>query len=107
MISGSPLESKSLILQARGIHRLSDLPSSSGDIEVAGVVGSCKSVRTKKGTRMAFLTLYDEESMFEFVLFEETYDKYYPILKEGALLIARVYKNRNREGYCLSAAETL
>ena len=107
MISGSPLESKALILQARGIHRLSDLPSSTGDIEVAGVVASCKAVRTRKGVRMAFLTLYDEESMFEIALFEETYDKYYPILKEGALIIARVYKNRSREGYCLASAETL
>ena len=107
MISGSPLESKSLTLQARGIHRLSDLPTSVGEIEVAGVVASCKAVRTKKGTKMAFLTLYDEESMVEFALFSETYDKYYPILKEGALVAARVYKNRNREGYCLSSAETL
>ena len=76
-------------------------------VEVAGVVASCKTVRTKKGTKMAFLTLYDEESMVEFALFSETYDKYYPILKEGALVAARVYKNRNREGYCLSSAETL
>ena len=107
MVSGSPLESKALTLQARGIHRLSDLPESVGEIEVAGVVASCKAVRTKKGTRMAFLNLYDEESMVEFALFAETYDKYYPILKEGALIVARVYKNRNREGYCLASAETL
>ena len=107
MISGSPLESKAMTLHARGIHRLSELPNATGDMEVAGVVASCKAVRTKKGTRMAFLTLYDEESMIEFALFSEVYDKCYPILKEGALVIARVYKNRNREGYCLADAETL
>ncbi len=107
MISGSPLESKTLTLQARGIHRLSELANCNGEMEIAGVVASCKSVRTKKGTKMAFLTLYDEESMVEFALFSEAYDKYYPILKEGALIAARVYKNRNRDGYCLSGAETL
>ena len=107
MVSGSPLESKAMAMQSRGIRKLSDLPASVGEIEVAGVVASCKTVRTKKGTKMAFLTLYDEESMVEFVLFSEAIDKCFPILKEGAIIAAKVYKNRGRDGYCLSDATTL
>lgn len=56
---------------------------------------------------MAFLTLYDEETMVEVVLFAETYDQCYSLLKEGTLVKASIYKNRSRDGFCASKVEPL
>ena len=107
MISGSPLASKKDIIKAEKLHRLSELPSLNYEANYAGVVSSVKAVVTKKGTRMAFLTLYDEESVVEVALFAEVYDQAYPLLKEGTLVKASIYKNRSREGYCASRIEAL
>ena len=107
MLSGSPLETKAEEIKKQGLKRLSELPYSKYTQTYAGVVAKCKSVTTKKGTRMAFLTLYDEESIAEVVLFAEVYDKAYPFLKEGTLVKATLYKNRNKEGYACSMVELL
>ena len=37
----------------------------------------------------------------------EVYDKAYPFLKEGTLVKATLYKNRNKEGYACSMVELL
>lgn len=107
MVSGSPLQSKAEEIKAQGLKRLSDLPDATQEGVYAAVVSRCKAVTTKKGTRMAFLTLYDEETMVEVVLFAETYDQCYSLLKEGTLVKASIYKNRSRDGFCASKVEPL
>lgn len=107
MVSGSPLESKAKEIASSGIHRLSELPSARGEAVYAAVVESAKSITTKKGTKMCFLSLYDEESIVEVVLFAEAYDRSYPALKEGTLVKARIYKNKAKEGYVASLVEVL
>ncbi|MBE6126510.1 MAG: DNA polymerase III subunit alpha [Erysipelotrichaceae bacterium] len=107
MVSGSPLESKAEEIRAQGLRKLSELSPSSQEAYYAAVVSSCKAVTTKKGTRMAFLTLYDEEAVVEVALFAETYDQCYPLLKDGTLIKASIYPNKRREGYCAAKIERL
>jgi DNA polymerase III alpha subunit len=80
MVSGSMLEGKN----AKGeYHRLAELNKARGSLKVIGIVSKVKTIVTKAGTKMAFLTVYDEESEFEFTLFAEEYSNAYPYLKSG------------------------
>ena len=107
MISGSPLSGKEKEIASLHLKRLSTLEEATREETYAAVVESAKVVVTKKGTRMCFATLYDEETIVEVVLFSEAYDRSYAALKEGSLVKASIYKNRNREGYCASLVENL
>lgn len=99
MVSGSPLEMKKDKMAEERIAPLSELMSNPAQIEVAGVVSECKSVTTKKGKRMAFLTLYDQVAVIEMVLFAETYDQARPFLERGTLVRVKCHKNDRRDGY--------
>lgn len=107
MVSGSPLTSKQKEIERLGLKKLAELENNPYEARYAAVVESAKLVVTKKGTRMCFLSLYDEETAVETVLFSETYDRCYPVLKEGALVQVSIYKNHRRDGYCASAVEAL
>ena len=101
MVSGSPLSRNG---KAARFHRLSELEHAMVPMEVSGIVGKCKAIVTKKGAKMAFLTLYDEETELEFTLFAEDYTKGYPYLKEGNAisLTARKDTYRDRQSYLAS-----
>ena len=98
MVSGSPLEGKS---SSKQYHRLSELPKALGTLQVIGIVSKVKAIVTKAGTKMAFLTVYDEESEFEFTLFAEEYTKAYPHLKSGNAIVFTARKDgyRGKESY--------
>ena len=107
MISGSPLDSKEAEIEKKGLKRLSRLLQTGEEGTYAGVLSSVKAIRTKKGSRMAFVTLYDEESVVEAVLFEEDYNRLYPILKDGNLVAAKIRPNRGRDGFALIDIERI
>lgn len=107
MISGSPLDSKADVIAKEGLLRLSTLLETGREGTYAGVVLSSKSIVTKKGQKMAFLTLYDEESVVEVTLFAETYLTAYPLLKEGTLVKVKIRKNYGRDGFTALAVESL
>ena len=108
MVSGSPLESKKEQIESLGLTRLSALGDSPNQGKVVGIVGSSKTILTKKGTRMAFLRLYDESSEAEFILFDKAYNSSYSALKEGNIVSASYEKDRRNEGkYIASSVEVL
>ncbi len=98
MVSGSPLEKKADVIVSRGLSRISSLPESNGPIHVAAIIASVKSIRTKKGSRMAFILFYDEEAEAEGTMFGKVYDETYPLLKEGALVEIEVRADYRKEG---------
>lgn len=106
MVSGSPLDG----LADKGKYkRLSDIDSSYGSVEVLAIVSSVKSIMSKKGTKMAFLTVYDEESEREFTLFADSYTQAFPYLKEGNPIVFLARKDRfnGRESYIASNVRPL
>ena len=107
MISGSPLQNRREEIQKQGLHRLSELPDMSVEATYAGVVATSKTIVTKKGTRMAFVTLYDEATSVEVAMFAEAYDQAYPYLKDGTLVKARIHKNRARDGFTATSISPL
>ena len=107
MISGSPLQNRREEIQKQGLHRLSELPDMGMEATYAGVVATSKTIVTKKGTRMAFITLYDEATSVEVAMFAEAYDQAYPYLKDGTLVKARIHKNRARDGFTATSISPL
>lgn len=107
MVSGSPLEPKMAEIQAQGLHRLIELPEARREETYVAIVSEARNIVTKKGTRMAFVSLYDETSFVEVALFAEAFEASRLALKEGNIVKAKVYRNRGRDGYCASLIETL
>ena len=107
MVSGSPLKEKEDAIAQQGLFRLKELESEGKEGLFAAVVESVKTIVTKKGSRMAFLTLYDEESIVEVTLFAEVYDNAYPMLKEGSIVKVRIKRNYKRDGYTALSVEAL
>jgi len=59
------------------------------EIRICGLVGSLKEIITKKGDRMAFLTLEDMKGFVEVILFPEVYKAALPCLRGGDPLFVR------------------
>lgn len=108
MVSGSPLESKKERIQELGLLPLSCLQDEAKKGKLAAIVGSIKTIITRKGTKMAFLRVYDDASEAEFTLFEEAYNASYPALNEGSLVIVDFHEDaRNPGKYLANKVETL
>ncbi|MFC1836858.1 OB-fold nucleic acid binding domain-containing protein, partial [Thermodesulfobacteriota bacterium] len=71
---------------------LSDKPSSS-EVRIAGMVKQTKEINTKKGDRMAFLTLEDLDGTVEVTLFSDLYARSRHLLDSGdPILVAGLRK---------------
>ena len=83
MVSGSPLSGKEDVIKSRGLTPLSTVK---GEFKTAGIVRDCKAITTKKGKKMAFLRVYDQDAEKSFRLFEDCYSKAFPLLAKGSLI---------------------
>lgn len=97
MISGSPLEEKKAILLEKGAKSLSELEDAKNPIWVAGIVSEIKSITTKKGTKMAFLTAMDDSDVYEFTLFDDVYQKAQTQLQKGMPLLIKARRDQRKE----------
>ncbi len=59
------------------------------EVKVCGLVSQLKEIVTKKGDRMAFLTLEDMSGFVEVILFPEVFKNALPFLKGGDPIVAR------------------
>jgi DNA polymerase-3 subunit alpha len=74
-------------------------PSDKKEIRIAGFIQAMRSMPTKKGDKMAFLTLDDGKSECELALFSDLYRENQSWLSVGELLIAQVTISRDdRQG---------
>ena len=48
---------------------------------VAGMPVACRTIMTRRGKRMAFLTLEDQYGSLEVIVFEEVYNRCYDLLR--------------------------
>jgi DNA polymerase III subunit alpha len=63
-----------------------------------GLIASSKEITTKKGDRMAFLSLEDFDGKIEVVCFPKTYEKYKDLLKAGTPVMLRGQVEGNEQG---------
>ncbi len=93
-MTGHPLAQYDAVLRSFKSHEISALlqvqnPSKEKEYSVAGLVSSRKEILTKKGTKMAFFTLEDEESQIEVVVFSDLYAKKTELTIMDRLIVVR------------------
>lgn len=66
-------------------------------INIYLIIDNIRTIKTKEGDKMAFITASDEYGEIDMVMFPKTYEKYYNLLKGDVVLInAKVEKRINR-----------
>ncbi len=77
------------------------------EVTVCGVAGSLKEIQTRKGDRMAFLSLEDMKGMVEVILFPEVFQKSLPHLRDDNPLLVRGLLDVEDENPKIKATEVL
>ena len=106
MVSGSPLFAKEDVIAKNGYMSLSELLEK-GYGKAAAIIASVHAIATKSGKKMAFITLYDDTSEQDFVMFADSYSRDYPSLKEGNLVVVDAKKDNRREDSYIASSISL
>jgi len=77
------------------------------EVRICGVVGSLKEIQTRKGSRMAFLSLEDMKGLVEVILFPEVFQACLPHLRGDDPLVVRGTLDMEDENPKIKAAEVL
>jgi DNA polymerase-3 subunit alpha len=88
-ITGHPLEGFKAELERTGTCPIQELSSLSdkSHVKVAGVIENLKMKRTKRGDKMATLTLEDPTGSVQAILFPDVLSQYLPLLKSDEPLL--------------------
>lgn len=90
-ISGHPLEDYTELLDSLNVAPIPSLDESKEgqEITVAGMVAANRVIMTRRGKRMAFLTLEDQFSSLEVIIFEEVLNQARNLLQGDAPLLVK------------------
>lgn len=106
-LTGHPLEKFSRQLQVLTDHTIADLEeySDNGPVTIGGLILATKETMTKKGERMAFVTLEDQLGSLEIVVFHEVYQRASSLLAPGQAILVRGSVSQEEKGTKLIAQE--
>ena len=76
-----------------------------GEVKVCGLVSELKEIVTKKGDRMAFLTLEDMKGFVEVILFPEVFRAALPVLSGGDPVLVRGMLDPSEDHVKIKATE--
>jgi DNA polymerase III subunit alpha len=80
----------------------------SGDeVSVGGIIASVRQLKTRKGDRMAVVTLEDRQGSIEVVVFPEAYAKSSAVIDAGGLVLVRGKYERDDESARVFASEII
>jgi DNA polymerase-3 subunit alpha len=93
-MTGHPMAQYEPILRNYKSHEIAQLlqvqnPSKEKEYSVAGLITSRKEILTKKGSKMAFFTLEDEDSQIEVVVFSDLFQKRFSLTIVDRLVLVR------------------
>jgi DNA polymerase-3 subunit alpha len=71
---------------------------SSDDVTVVGIVNGCKEIATKRGDRMANITLEDTKGIVEVVVFPDLYSKHLLVIRSDKPLVVAGSLERTEDG---------
>ncbi|HEX4975876.1 MAG TPA: DNA polymerase III subunit alpha, partial [Pseudomonadales bacterium] len=87
-LTGHPIDQYQAELAKFISHKLVDLQPQSGEKKIiAGLVVALRTMKTKKGATMAFLTLDDRSARVEVSFFTRTYEQYKQLLNKDVVLV--------------------
>ena len=96
-VSGHPLDRFSQIIYQLAPMPLSNVQNLTGDYKkemtFAGLIGSMKTIITKKGEKMCFATLEDISSKIECIIFPKIYREYENLLTSKGPFLIKGYVN--------------
>jgi DNA polymerase-3 subunit alpha len=106
-MSGHPLERFAKDLAVFGARRIGELTASEADIWIAGIASGLRSLKTRKGDRMAVFMLDDVDGSVEVVVFPEAFAKHASLIEADAMLLVRGKLEKDDESARLIASELL
>ncbi len=108
-ISGHPIDRYRLELQAITHQTIKTLKPQNKTIKIAGFIIAMRTMNTKRGDRMAFITLDDDTSRLEIAVFSDVYQKYREVLVKDNLIIVEgeVSRDEYSGGFKMSANRIL
>ena len=89
MLSDHPLKYKRDLLNQRGIIPLHDAENQKGNIAVCGIIKTRKVIKTKKGSNMAYIKLFDETGELEITVFPTLFQQSITLLDRNTTIIAK------------------
>jgi DNA polymerase III subunit alpha len=78
-----------------------------GEVAIGGIIASIRPLKTRRGDRMAVITLEDPQGSIEVVIFPETFTKSASILQTGAMVVARGKVEVDEETTRMTAIEVM
>jgi DNA polymerase-3 subunit alpha len=115
--SGHPIERYAIELRAVGARTLAELAGDetenadgpagprSFEVVIGGIIGSVRSLKTRKGDRMAAFALDDPHGTIEVVAFPETFAKSAPLIQTDSMVLVKGRYERDEESSRLLASE--
>ncbi|MGQ9920734.1 MAG: DNA polymerase III subunit alpha [Desulfobacca sp.] len=106
-LSGHPLAKFRQSLQILTDHTIPDLEeyAENGPVTIGGLVLAVKETMTKKGDRMAFVTLEDQLASIEVVVFNDIYQRAAGLLTPGQPILVRGSVSQEEKGTKLIAQD--
>ena len=87
-LTGHPIERYEAELQGIITSKITDLnPTSNQTMTVAGLIVAMRTMNTKRGDRMAFITLDDRSGRVELAVFADTFQQYRDLLAKDRLVV--------------------
>jgi len=109
-VTGHPLSKYREAISSLNVRRLSELENVTDrqEIQVAGVIGGIKKVKTKgKAETMAYLTLEGEEGSIEVLVFPEMYRNMSEVLTKESLVVVKGTVDKTEKGIKIISKEIL
>ncbi|HET9843351.1 MAG TPA: OB-fold nucleic acid binding domain-containing protein, partial [Gammaproteobacteria bacterium] len=88
-------------------HTLHALPTRECKVVVAGIINQIRTLQTKRGERMAFVTLDDNTGTFEIAIFADLYQKRRDFLNKDDIVIVSGLLSVNAQQIRLRAEDIL
>jgi DNA polymerase-3 subunit alpha len=107
-LTGHPIQRHEAALEKIVDAKLRDLkPTENRTVVVAGLVVGMRTMQTRRGDRMAFVTLDDRSGRLELAVFSDLYERHRELLGKDALLVVRgqVSVDEYSGGFKMSADE--
>ena len=106
-LSGHPIDRFADDLKACGARTMAELVRSEAEVTVGGIISAHRPLKTRRGDRMAVLTLEDRSGAVEVVVFPDTYGKCQGLIETDRMVLVRGKLEKDEESARLLVAELL
>lgn len=98
LLSMSPLFTKEQVIQERGLLSINEALAKPNGGAAAAIILNVKQITTKKGSKMMFVTIYDQYAQIECTVFEREISQCYQLLRAGQMIEIYIHKDNYKEG---------